>query len=135
MPQVSSLNKPKEIFYSLTKLFEGKNINWKMTLRKQLYNVKIQNAETIQSYFTKNLSNQRTTCSSIRRSGKYRSGDIHLEWPPKIMGFIHARNVCKKEVITFSRLWEEEEARLILREEEIGATEDQTLTIQRRSLK
>ena len=51
------------------------------------------------------------------------------------MGFIHVSNVCHKEVITFSRLMEEEEARLIIREEKMGATEDQTLTIQRRSLK
>ena len=28
IPQVSSLKIPKEIFDSLTKLFEGKNINW-----------------------------------------------------------------------------------------------------------
>ena len=34
-------------FDSLTKLFEGKNICQKMTLRNQLKNVKIQNAETI----------------------------------------------------------------------------------------
>ena len=50
---MSSLKTPKEMFYSLTKLFEGKNINRKMTLRNQLKNVKIQNAETIQSYFTR----------------------------------------------------------------------------------
>ena len=53
IPQVSSLNTPKEIFESFTKLFEGKNINWKMTLRNQLKNVKIQNTETIQTYFTR----------------------------------------------------------------------------------
>ena len=53
IPQESSLKTPKEMFDSLTKLFEGKNINWKMTLRNQLKNVKIQNAETIQSYFTR----------------------------------------------------------------------------------
>ena len=53
IPQVSSLKTPKEMFYSLTKLFEGKNRNRKMTLRNQLKNVKIQNAETIQSYFTR----------------------------------------------------------------------------------
>ena len=41
------------MFDSLTKKFEGKIINWKMTLRNQLKNVKIQNAETIQSYFTR----------------------------------------------------------------------------------
>ena len=50
------------------------------------------------------------------------------------MGFIYSRNVCQKEVITFNRLWEEctqEEAQLIIIEESMGATKDQTLTIQR----
>ena len=41
------------MFDSLTKLFQGKNVNQKMNLRKQLKNMKIQNAETIQSYFTR----------------------------------------------------------------------------------
>ena len=53
IPQLSSLKTPKAMFDSLTKLFEGKNINRKMTLRNQLKNVKIQNAETIQYYFTR----------------------------------------------------------------------------------
>ena len=34
--QVSSLETPKAMFDALTKLFEGKNINRKMTLRNQL---------------------------------------------------------------------------------------------------
>jgi len=46
--QVSSL-KTSMRFDSLTKLFEGKNIDQNMTLRNQLKNVKIQNAETMQS--------------------------------------------------------------------------------------
>ena len=33
IPQVSSLKTPKAMFDALTKLFEGKNINMKMTLR------------------------------------------------------------------------------------------------------
>ena len=41
------------MFDSLTKLFEGKNIKQKMTLRNWLKNVKTQNAETIQSHFTR----------------------------------------------------------------------------------
>ena len=45
VPQVSPLQTP-EMFDSLTKLFEGKNINRNMTLRRQLKNVKIQNAES-----------------------------------------------------------------------------------------
>ena len=46
IPQVSSLKTPKAMFDALTKLFERKNINMKITLRNQLKNVKIQNAET-----------------------------------------------------------------------------------------
>ena len=53
IPQVSSLKTPKAMFNALTKLFEGKNINQKMTVRNQLKNVKIQNEETIQLYFTR----------------------------------------------------------------------------------
>ena len=53
IPHVSSLKTPKAMFDALTKLFEGNNINWKMSLRNQLKNVKIQNSETIQSYFTR----------------------------------------------------------------------------------
>ena len=48
------------------------------------------------------------------------------------MGFIHSRNVCRKEVITFSKLWEEctqEEARLIIREEKMGAIDDPDLCV------
>ena len=78
-PQVSSLNTPKEMFNSLTKIFVGNNINWKMTLRNQLNNVKIQNAETIQVILYKGLTNQRTISSSRRRSGECRSGNSHLE--------------------------------------------------------
>ena len=40
VPKVSFL-KASKMFDSLTKIFEGKNINQIMTLRKQLKNVKI----------------------------------------------------------------------------------------------
>ena len=33
IPHVSSLKTPEEVFDSLTKLFEGKKINWNKTLR------------------------------------------------------------------------------------------------------
>ena len=48
IPQVSSLKTPK-MFDSLIKLFEDKNLNQKMDLRKQLKNVKIQNAEQLEA--------------------------------------------------------------------------------------
>ena len=61
--QVSSLKTPKSMCNALTKLFEGKNINQKMTLRNQLKNVKIQNAKTIWHtvILHKGLPDQRTT--------------------------------------------------------------------------
>ena len=50
---VSSKNTPKEMFDALTNMFEGKNINRRMTLRNQLKGVKIQKAKTMQPYFTR----------------------------------------------------------------------------------
>ena len=51
--QVSSKNTPKKMFDALTSMFEGKNINKRMTLRNQLKGVKIQKIETIKSYFSR----------------------------------------------------------------------------------
>ena len=48
VPQVSSLKTPK-MFDSLIKLFEDKNLNQNMGLRKRLKNVKIQNAEQLEA--------------------------------------------------------------------------------------
>jgi hypothetical protein len=53
IPHVSSLKSPKQMIDTLSRLFEGKNINQKMTLMTQLKNGKMQNSETIQSYFTR----------------------------------------------------------------------------------
>ena len=95
------------MFDVLTKLFDGKNINRKMTLRNQLKNVKIQNEETIQSYFTRvfqikeklesideeveNVEIVMTTLNGLPRS-----------WDSFIQGICARKNLVK-----FSRLWEE----------------------------
>ena len=47
IPHVSSFKTPKEVYDALIEMFKGKNINQKMTLRKQLKNVNVQNFETI----------------------------------------------------------------------------------------
>ena len=39
------MKKPKEMLYVMTNLYEGKNINMKMTLRTQLKDVKMQMSE------------------------------------------------------------------------------------------
>ena len=123
-------------FDSLTKLFEGKNIHQKMTLRNQLKNVKIQNAETMQSYFT-SVSQIKEQLEAIKEEVK--NAKVVIVTLNGLLGscdsFIHVRNVCEKEVITFSSLWEENTQEEEAREEKVGAIEDQALTIQRRSLK
>ena len=53
IPQISSRQNAKEMFDALSGLFEGRNINRKMTLRNQLKSVRAQNSETMQSYFTR----------------------------------------------------------------------------------
>ena len=47
--EVSSLKTPKDMFDSLIKLFEGKNINQNMALRKHLKNVNIHNVEQLEA--------------------------------------------------------------------------------------
>ena len=53
IPQVSSRETSKEMFDALSGLFEGRNINRKMTPRNQLKNVRAQKSKTMQSYFTR----------------------------------------------------------------------------------
>ena len=67
-----------------------------MTLRNQLKNVKIQNAETIQSYFTRvsQIKEQlKVVDEKVENAEVMTRERAELEWPPRIMGFIHSRNV------------------------------------------
>ena len=56
-------------------------------------NVKIQNAETIQSYFTR-VSQIKEQLEAV--SEECRSGDGHLEWPPRVMGFMQRMYARRK---------------------------------------
>ena len=53
IPQASSKNTPKEMFDTLTILFEGQNINRRMTLRNQRKGVNIHKEKTMHSYFSR----------------------------------------------------------------------------------
>ena len=88
------------MFDALTKLFEGKNINRKMTLRNHLKNVKIQNAETIQSYFTR-VSQIKEQLEAVEIVMTTLNG-LPRSWDSFIQG-IYAR----KKLVKFRRLWEE----------------------------
>jgi hypothetical protein len=53
IPYVSSKKTLKEMFDALTSMCEGNNIDWKMSLRTQLKNTRMQKGETIQEYFSR----------------------------------------------------------------------------------
>ena len=53
IPQEFSKNTQKEIFDTLTSMFEGKNINIRMILKNQLKGVNIEKEETMQLYFSR----------------------------------------------------------------------------------
>ena len=104
-PQVSSLKTAKSMFDALTKLFEGKNINQNMTLRNQLKNVKIQNAKTIQSYFTRvsQIKEQLEVVDEEVENAKIIMTTLNglpRSWDSFIQG------ICvRKKLVKFNKLW------------------------------
>ena len=119
---MSSLKTPKEVFNALTKPFEGTNLNRKMTLRNRLKNVKIQNSETMQSYFTRitQIKEQLEEFKENVEEGEIVMNTLNgllISWDSFIQG------ICaKRKLIYFNEIWKEctqEEARLITRDEKI----------------
>ena len=94
------------MFDALTNMFEGKNINRRITLRNQIKGVERKKEETIQSYFYR-LSQIKDQLESI--------GDIVEEkvvmttmngLPRECDSFI--RGICARRKLTkFNKLWEE----------------------------
>ena len=116
-------------------MFKGKNNIQKMTLRNQLKNVKIQNSETMQYYFTR-VAQIKEQLEEIEENVEEAEivmntlNGLPRSWDSFIQG------ICaKRRLISFSKLLEEcaqEEAQLVTREEKMGATEDQALTVHTR---
>jgi hypothetical protein len=130
IPQVSSKNTPKEMFDALTRMYEGKNVNWKMNLRTQLKNTKMQKGETVQDYFSRvthfkeqleangdNFDEDELIMTTL--NGLTRPWDAFI------------RTICaRKEKIHFDSLWEEyvqEEIRVANREVVLLRDEDQAV--------
>ena len=52
IPQVSFKETPKQMYDSLSRMYEGRNINKKMNLRAQLKGTKMSKGESMKDYFT-----------------------------------------------------------------------------------
>jgi hypothetical protein len=103
------------MFDSLTKMYEGRNINQKMNLRTQLKNTKMQKGEIVHGYLSR-VSQFKEQLEEI--------GD-NLDEYELIMTTLHGlkkpwdafiQTICaRKEKLQFDSLWEEcvqEEARV-----------------------
>ena len=98
IPHVFSLNNNKDMFDSLTKLYEGKNINKNLTLRTQLKGVKMATKLKKHTFlFPKGITDQGTTRIYWRQCLRIRSGADYLEWSIKFMVMFHSRNFCEEK--------------------------------------
>jgi hypothetical protein len=130
IPQVASKKTPKEMFDSLTRMYEGKNINQKMNLITQLKSTRMQKGETVQEYFSR-ISQFMEHLEAI--------GDT-LDKDELIMTTLNGlkrpwdafiQTICAiKEKLHFVSLWEEcvqEEARVANREAKLSKDQDHAL--------
>jgi hypothetical protein len=130
IPYVSSKKTWKEMFDSLTRLYEGKNINRKMNLRTQLKNTRMQKGEMIQEYFSR-ISEFKEQLEAI--------GDT-IDKDKLIMMTLNGltrpwdafiQTICARmEKLKFDSLWEEciqEETRVVNQEALLARDDDQAL--------
>ena len=111
------------MFDALTNMFEGKNINMRMTLRNQLKDVNIQKEETMRSYFSRvsQIKEQLEAIGDMVEESEVVMTTLNVlprEWDSFIRGICARRKLTK-----FSKLWEEcvqEEGRLENREETLN---------------
>ena len=87
----------------MTNLYEGTNINMKITLRTQLKDVKMQIPESIQSYFSKikkQLESLEYNVEETKVEIKTLNG-LPRSWDSFIQG------ICaRRKLISLNRLWE-----------------------------
>ena len=100
-------------------------------------------ADSIKDHLIPHVSSLKTPKGSVRCYDEAIEEEeeiviTSLNGLPRSWGSFTQGMCARRKLITFGILQEEstqEEARLIIREEKMGAIEDQALTIQRRSLK
>jgi hypothetical protein len=127
---MSSKHTLKEMFDALNRLYEGKNINWKMNLRSQLKNTRMQKGESIEEYFSK-ISEFKQQLEVI--------GDT-IDKDELIMTTLNGLTIpwdafiqmicARKEKLKFDGLWEEciqEETRVPNCEALLARVDDQDL--------
>ena len=132
IPHVSPLETPKKMYDALARLFESQNINRRMTLRTQLKNVKMDKSENVQAYLSRvsQIKEQLHAIGDMVEEAEVVMTTLNglpRSWESFIQGVCSRRKMPK-----FSKLWEDcikEEARIAVRDEKLGSSEDQALFV------
>jgi hypothetical protein len=132
-PNVSKLKTPKEMFDSLTKLYESKNTSRKLTLRHQLRNVTISISKTVANYFRRilQIKDQLATIGDPIEYVELLTTTLNgfpSSWDPFVQ-VICARSKLPK----FNKLWADctqQEFRLISKSQKTNDDENQALVAQ-----
>jgi hypothetical protein len=138
IPNVPELKTPKEMFDSLTRLYERKNTSKKLTLRHKIRNVMMNKSKTMSNYFMK-ISQIKDHLVAIGDS----MDDAELvtmilngfpsSWDPFFQG-IYVRSKLPK----FDNLWThctQEESRLISKSQKTNDEENQDIFVRVRKRK
>ena len=133
IPNVSKLKTAKEMFDSLTKLYERKNTSRKLTLWHQLINVTMNKSETIANFFTRisQIKDQLAAIGDPVEDDELVTTTLNgfpPSWDPFVQGICARRKLPK-----FDKLWadcSQEESRLISKKQKVDDEENQACVAQ-----
>jgi hypothetical protein len=83
------------MFDALTRLYEGNNINWKMNLRTQLKNTRMQKGEMIHEYFSR-ISEFKEQLEAIGDTIDEEKNIMMTLNGLTTLGFFHPNDMCHK---------------------------------------
>jgi hypothetical protein len=128
IPYISHLDSSKKMYDALTNLFSVKNIGQVMSLKNELHNMKMNDDDSITSYFVR-ISQLRDQLQAIEEiTSKKELVNIVLNGLPKTWDAFAASMNTRKEYPTYEELWTfcaQEESRINAKEKPQKKYDDQ----------
>jgi hypothetical protein len=138
IPYISHLDSSKKMYDALTNLFSVRNIGQVMSLKNELHDMKMNNDDSITSYFVR-ISQLRDQLQAIEEiTSEKELVNIVLNGLPKTWGAFVASMNTRKEYPTFEELWTccaQEESRINAKEKPQNKYDDQAFTARFKNFK
>jgi hypothetical protein len=138
IPYISHLDSSKKMYDALTNLFSVKNIGQVMSLKNELCDMKMNDDDSITSYFVR-ISQLRDQLQAIEEiTSEKELVNIVLNGLPKTWDAFAASMNTGKEYLTFEELWTccaQEESRINAKEKPKKKYDDQAFTIRFKNFK